>query len=147
MKLDGKLDVITDKHHRQYFDQWHAQWLGLNEGYKGMIEEKDRDWGHWETWCKFEGYKVKRLIINKGESISRQFHNHRDEIWVVVEGSGRLELGYPDLLNIIPLKIGDAVTIRKREVHKVYASENERLVAIEVQLGEITEETDILRVV
>ena len=104
-----------------------------------------RPWGTWEVLKEFEGYKVKRLIIEPGKSISRQMHNHRQEIWNIVDGSGVLELGNSVLIRYVNLYKGKSILIDKNQIHKVTASENERLVAIEVQMGTICEEDDIVR--
>ena len=57
-----------------------------------MIERIHRPWGWYENLKDDDGYKVKRLYIQPTQKISLQYHNQRDEHWVVVFGSGELEL-------------------------------------------------------
>ena len=51
-----------------------------------------RPWGWFETLGEGPGYRVKRLLLLPGLRLSLQRHRHRCEHWVVVEGSGRLQL-------------------------------------------------------
>jgi mannose-6-phosphate isomerase-like protein (cupin superfamily) len=103
----------------------------------------DRPWGSWLVIDFGPGYKIKRLIIKPKQSISKQYHLHRSETWCVVSGDGQLFID--DKIKII--HSGDTFTIKKKQVHKVQnLSETEDLVVIEVQLGEICEEEDIVRI-
>ena len=49
-------------------------------------------------WCTFTTieedrfWKVKKIKINPGASISLQLHNHRSEHWVVVSGIANVEI-------------------------------------------------------
>ena len=106
----------------------------------------NRPWGTWEVLSVGDGHKVKRLIISPNQSISRQYHQHREEAWCIISGKGILETGYPDLLNKMQIAKGDTFTIRRREVHKVINNGPDDLIAIEVQTGPITEEDDIIRI-
>lgn len=100
-----------------------------------------RDWGEWYVLERGRGYKVKRLVIHKGCAISNQYHNYRDEIWTIVEGSAEVTLDG----SIIYLHKGQTLKIPRKSAHKVKCISDEALIAIEVQLGEITEENDIIR--
>ena len=46
-----------------------------------------RPWGTWEVIEEGNRFKVKRLTVTPGQSISLQKHMHRSEHWVVVEGT------------------------------------------------------------
>lgn len=106
------------------------------------MEMMTRPWGRWTVLDKGQGYKVKRLEIDPGQSISYQYHNHRDEFWTIVAGSGIMLLDDEES-HITP---GMNFVIYSKEKHKVTNTSETVLVAIEVQLGEITEEDDIVRV-
>ena len=94
----------------------------------------------WEVIEKGKGYKVKRLTIDPGQSISTQWHDHRSETWCIVRGEGVMRLSE----KIFEVKCGDTVVVPVGAIHKITATET-GIVAIEVQLGEITEEHDIHR--
>jgi mannose-6-phosphate isomerase-like protein (cupin superfamily) len=101
-----------------------------------------RPWGAWYVLEKGKGYKVKRLEILPNESISMQYHNHRSEIWTVVKGKGKVII---DGL-IFEVNAGEFFDVPVKSIHKITNIGKETLTAIEVQLGEITDETDIVRV-
>lgn len=99
-----------------------------------------RPWGWFETLADGEGYRVKRLLIARGQRISLQRHHHRSEHWVVVAGQGMLSL---DALQQ-PLQPGAQVAIPLGAVHRAMASEQD-LEIIEIQRGAWLSEDDIER--
>jgi mannose-6-phosphate isomerase-like protein (cupin superfamily) len=106
-----------------------------------MIEKVDRPWGWYENLQEENGYKVKRLYIKSNEKISLQYHNHRNEHWVVVFGSGIVELG--DIVREI--KVGDYIFVPSNSKHRVSGG-NGGIMIIEIQLGKICDEEDIVRI-
>ena len=53
----------------------------------------EKPWG-WELiWAEAEAYVGKLLFIRAGEALSLQYHEVKDESWLVHEGRARLELG------------------------------------------------------
>jgi len=104
-------------------------------------EMMERPWGKWEVIEKGKGYKIKKLTILPYQSISLQYHNHRIETWSIVEGFGEVVLRD----KLFKVSAGDAFVVPKKATHKITALSSTPLVAIEVQLGEITEENDIVR--
>lgn len=107
-----------------------------------MVDFMNRPWGSWWVLEKGEGYKVKRLQILPNESISLQYHNERDEVWTVVSGEGRVVIEG----RIFNIRATDTFFVPKKNIHKVTCTSKEPLVAIEVQIGAITNESDIVRV-
>jgi len=108
-----------------------------------MQESASRDWGQWYVITKGPYYKVKKLVISPGKSISKQYHNHRTETWFIIQGRGQAFIDS----HIEVLKIGTILTIKPKSVHQVKnLSEDQDLIAIEVQTGEICEEEDIVRI-
>ena len=47
-----------------------------------------RPWGSYESLASGEGYQVKHIIVNPGESLSLQLHHRRAEHWTVIKGTG-----------------------------------------------------------
>ena len=56
-----------------------------------MIE--NRPWGSFEILLDESYTKVKKISVNCGGKLSLQYHNKRDEQWVIVSGSGILTKG------------------------------------------------------
>ncbi|MGJ7606402.1 mannose-1-phosphate guanylyltransferase/mannose-6-phosphate isomerase [Variovorax sp. LT1R20] len=101
----------------------------------------NRPWGTYSALKEEEGYKVKRITVMPGESLSLQYHHHRAEHWVVVQGRGIVQIGdvehetLPGQYRYIPLK----------EKHRLTNIGDEELVLIEVQCGGYLGEDDIVR--
>lgn len=102
-----------------------------------MYEE--RAWGNFKILDMYKNSLVKHLFIKKGEHISYQKHNHRDEVWTIVDGRGELVIDNKKT-NVKP---GDVITIKKGSKHGLKALED--LHFIEVQMGNELHEDDIER--
>lgn len=109
---------------------------------KPYVHSMDRPWGKWHVLDVDQGYKVKRLMILPDQSISLQYHLHRAEIWNIVQGEGRVIIDG----DIFSIKKGDTFIVPKQALHKITNTHlNETLIAIEIQVGEICSEDDIVR--
>ena len=104
-----------------------------------MIEE--RPWGWYQTLLDDTKYKVKELFVEKDKRISLQYHNHRSEHWIVVNGSGYVEVG-DDIKEVF---VGDYIFISQLEKHRICGG-NDGIMIIEVQLGNSCIEEDIVRI-
>jgi mannose-6-phosphate isomerase-like protein (cupin superfamily) len=91
----------------------------------------DKPWG-WElVWAETDAYVGKLLFVRAGESLSLQYHERKDESWLVREGRATLELGEPggelDSTEIAP---GDTFHFRPGTVHRVTALEDTLVVEV-----------------
>ena len=102
-----------------------------------MYEE--RAWGDFKILDMYKNSLVKHLFIKKGEHISYQKHNHRNEIWTIVDGIGEFILND----EIKKVKSGDVLMIKQGDKHALRAVED--LHFIEVQIGTELSEDDIER--
>ena len=85
---------------------------------------------------------MKRIFVFPGKRLSLQRHKLREEVWVIVEGSGLMTLGD----KTFPVKKGDVLNIPKYTIHRIENNtESEPLVFIETQMG-ICPEDDIERI-
>jgi len=100
----------------------------------------DRPWGWYEHLLSGEGYKVKRLLVFKGQQLSLQRHQHRSESWTVASGDGLL-LCNNEWVEAHP---GVKLTIPVGAVHRARGGQCD-LVIIEVQHGDDLREEDIER--
>ena len=106
-----------------------------------MIDFDNRPWGRWEEYIFEPTYRVKRIMVFPGKRLSLQRHQLREEVWVMVEGSGLVTLGD----KTYPIKKGDVLNIPKYTIHRIENNtESEPLVFIETQMG-ICPEDDIER--
>jgi mannose-6-phosphate isomerase len=104
-------------------------------------ERDSRPWGTWEVLATGGRYTVKRISVLPGHRLSLQYHRHRSEHWTIVEGLAEVELDSV-VHQICP---GNHVHIPVGALHRVRALGSKILVFLEVQVGEILDENDIVR--
>ena len=96
---------------------------GARDTYGFSPRRVEKPWG-WELiWAEAEQYAGKLLFIRAGEALSLQYHEVKDESWLVHEGRARLELGQEgaDELEAIEIGPGDALRYRPGTLHRVTA--------------------------
>ena len=100
-----------------------------------------RPWGKYTTLAEGSGYKVKRIVINPGQSISLQVHYHRSEHWTVINGTGKLTLGDKEII----FRENESTYIPIGTAHRLENPGKLPLAIIEVQNGKYLGEDDIVR--
>lgn len=101
-----------------------------------------RPWGVFHVLHEEQGCKLKSIEVKPGESLSKQYHDHREEHWVVIEGEALVEIDE----QVTTLKSGDYVFIGLKQTHRLSnPSDSKMLRLIEVQRGEKVDEDDIVR--
>jgi mannose-1-phosphate guanylyltransferase / mannose-6-phosphate isomerase len=100
-----------------------------------------RPWGTYATLKEEAGYKVKRITVMPGESLSLQYHHQRAEHWVVVQGLALVQVGDKEHRT----EPGQYRYIPVGEKHRLSNIGTEELVLIEVQCGGYLGEDDIVR--
>ena len=103
-----------------------------------MIEH--RPWGTYEVLLDKPDHKVKEIYVKPNHRFSLQYHEHREEHWVIVEGIGTITQG--EIESII--RPGEYAYIPKGSIHRLHGGDN-GITFIEVQRG-ICEEDDIIRI-
>jgi glycosyltransferase involved in cell wall biosynthesis len=113
------------------------------EVYHKILEDREnyRPWGHYENLLEQDDHKIKELIIDPGERLSLQKHQHRAEHWTVVSGEALVTVGENEIL----LKPGQSVDVPRGAVHRIMNSGHTQLVIVEVQMGDYFGEDDIIR--
>ena len=91
----------------------------------------EKPWG-WElVWAEAEAYVGKVLFVRAGESLSLQYHELKDESWLVQEGHARLELGeVGGRLEELEIGPGEAFRFQPRTVHRVTALEDTLVIEV-----------------
>ena len=100
-----------------------------------------RPWGWFETLAVSERFKVKRIVVKPGASLSLQSHRHRSEHWVVVSGTARVTIG--DDVRLVDENQSVYVPVGAR--HRMENPGKIPLTLIEVQSGSYLGEDDIVR--
>ena len=100
-----------------------------------------RPWGSYEILDEADGFKVKRIMVNSGASLSLQQHQHRSEHWTIVRGKATIECGEESWT----LNANQSCYIPKQTRHRLTNLEKTQLEVIEVQVGSYLGEDDIER--
>lgn len=100
-----------------------------------------RPWGWYDSIDEGERFKVKRIQVKPGASLSLQKHHHRAEHWIVVTGVAEVTCGDKKIL----LSENQSTYIPLGEVHRLANPGAIPLEIIEVQSGDYLGEDDIVR--
>lgn len=100
-----------------------------------------RPWGWFDTLDYGDRFKVKRIQVNPGASLSLQSHKNRAEHWVVVKGIANIICGDKTLM----LQENESTYIPLGMKHKLSNPGKDILEIIEVQSGVYLGEDDIER--
>lgn len=92
----------------------------------------EKPWGFELIWAETDAYVGKVLFIKAGESLSLQFHQKKDESWLVQSGRAKLELGSAGdaILNEEVVGAGATFRFRPGTVHRVTALEDTTIVEV-----------------
>ncbi len=105
-------------------------------------EHDERPWGSYTVLDESAPtFKVKLLEVEPGQRLSYQRHAHRNEHWVIVEGTARVTLDGA----VLDLGTGQAIDIPLGSAHRVANPGTSPLVLVEVQRGDYFGEDDIER--
>lgn len=100
-----------------------------------------RPWGWYDGIDQSQSFRVKRIHVKPGCSLSLQMHHHRAEHWVVVNGTAEVTCGDKKLL----LTKNQSTFIPLGVVHRLANPGTSFLEIIEVQSGSYLSEDDIVR--
>jgi mannose-1-phosphate guanylyltransferase/mannose-6-phosphate isomerase len=100
-----------------------------------------RPWGWYDSIDEGERFKVKRIQVKPGASLSLQKHHHRAEHWIVVKGTAEITNGE----KVMILTENQSTYIPLGEVHRLANPGTIPLEIIEVQSGSYLGEDDIVR--
>ncbi len=90
----------------------------------------EKSWGRYQVMDVEPGSITIKVVLNPGHSMNYHSHKHRDEVWVVLSGTGKTIVDGMEQ----NIKAGDVITMNAGCRHTVFADTELKLV--EVQLGE-----------
>lgn len=100
-----------------------------------------RPWGAYTVLEEGEGFKIKRIEVKPGASLSLQMHHHRSEHWIVVSGMAKVLNGEREFL----IHTNESTYIPAGHKHRLHNPGKIPLIMIEVQSGAYLGEDDIVR--
>lgn len=100
-----------------------------------------RPWGWYDSIDAGPRFKVKRICVKPGASLSLQMHRHRAEHWIIVSGTAEVTNGDRKML----LTENQSTYIALGKSHRLSNPGKMPLEIIEVQTGSYLGEDDIVR--
>lgn len=100
-----------------------------------------RPWGTYTVLEEGPRFKIKRIVVKPGGSLSLQMHHHRSEHWIVVSGMAKVVNGEGEMM----VNTNESTFIPAGHKHRLENPGVIDLVMIEVQSGEYLGEDDIVR--
>ncbi len=111
----------------------------LTKNYLGNVEI--RPWGNYHIIAKNPGYQIKEIKVDQNSKLSLQKHKSRSEFWQIVKGESKITIEDKEYF----LKEKEHIYIPMNTVHRIENIGSEKLIFIEIQLGENLNEEDIIR--
>ena len=107
------------------------------------IKRTKRPWGEYYGWDQGETWNLKTIYIKPKSRLSLQYHHHRTECWLLVEGDATATVhDAKGREQKVTLKKGEMYCIGKKQVHRLESKKGGTVV--EVAYGAFDEE-DIVR--
>ena len=100
-----------------------------------------RPWGKYVNLFEGKGFLVKELSVKSKSSLSLQKHHHRSEHWMITEGFPKITINK----NVFFKKPNETVVIPTGAIHRIQNPFKKTVKIIEVQIGHILKESDIVR--
>lgn len=133
--------LVADRSNSQDVKQIIAQLNAQQREEKNLHRKVSRPWGWYDSIDEGERFKVKRIQVKPGASLSLQMHQFRAEHWVVVKGAAEITNGE----KVIILTENQSTYIPQGQTHRLANRGTEPLEIIEVQSGSYLSEDDIVR--
>ena len=100
-----------------------------------------RPWGRYVNLFEGKGFLVKEIHVNPKGILSLQKHHHRSEHWMITQGYPKITLNK----KIFYKKPKESIFIPLGTVHRIENSFKKPVKIIEIQIGSILKENDIVR--
>ena len=134
--------LIADKSQSQHVKKIVNQLVQDNRQEDTLHRKVHRPWGWYDSIDEGARFKVKRIQVKPGASLSLQRHQQRAEHWVVIKGTAEITNGE----QVLTLTENQSTYIPPGTLHRLSNPGDIPLEIIEVQSGSYVGEDDIERV-
>jgi mannose-1-phosphate guanylyltransferase/mannose-6-phosphate isomerase len=134
--------LVADKSQSQHVKKIVSQLATKNRSEDSLHRKVHRPWGWYDSIDEGARFKVKRIQVKPGASLSLQKHAHRAEHWVVIKGTAQITNGE----QVLTLIENQSTYIPPGTLHRLSNPRDIPLEIIEVQSGTYIGEDDILRI-
>jgi mannose-6-phosphate isomerase-like protein (cupin superfamily) len=92
----------------------------------------DKPWGYELIWAVTDIYVGKVLFVKAGESLSLQYHEQKDESWLIQSGLAKIELGSVSDEKFAEEAVGPGAAFHYRPgtVHRITAVEDTTILEV-----------------
>lgn len=132
--------LVANKSHVEDIEQIYQQLKNQGHDAHKLHRTVHRPWGSFTVLEVSTGFKIKRIKVKPGASLSLQMHHHRSEHWIVVSGMAKVINGEDCFF----VKTNESTYIPAGHKHRLENPGVIDLVLIEVQSGEYLGEDDII---
>lgn len=133
--------LVADRDHAQEVKKVVSQLKSIGHESHKLHRTVHRPWGTYTVLEEGQNFKIKRIVVKPGASLSLQMHYHRSEHWIVVSGTAEVMNDDKSLL----VRTNESTYIPSGHRHRLANPGITDLVMIEVQSGEYLGEDDIVR--
>ncbi len=133
--------LVADRSQSQNVKKLVQQLEGQEREELSLHRKVHRPWGWYDSIDEGARFRVKRIQVKPGASLSLQKHHHRAEHWIVVKGTAEITNGD----KVLMLTENQSTYIPLGEVHSLANPGTIPLEIIEVQSGGYLGEDDIVR--
>ena len=133
--------LVADKSQSQHVKKIVSELVTLRRSEYMLPRKVHRPWGWYDSIDEGARFKVKRIQVKPGASLSLQRHQQRAEHWVVVKGTAEVICGDKTMT----LTENQSTYIPLGQVHRLSNPGTIPLEIIEVQSGDYLGEDDIER--
>lgn len=133
--------LVADRSQSQHVKKLVSQLESLSRSEHVLPRKVHRPWGWYDSTDEGERFKVKRIHVKPGASLSLQKHYHRTEHWIVVKGTAEVTCDGKTFM----LTENQSTYIPQGSAHRLSNPGKVPLQIIEVQSGTYLGEDDIVR--
>lgn len=133
--------LVADRDHTQQVREVVEKLKQIDHESHKLHRTVHRPWGTYTILEEGEHFKIKRIVVKPGASLSLQMHHHRSEHWVVVSGIAKVVNGDKNFL----INTNESTFIPAGHRHRLENPGTIDLMLIEVQSGDYLGEDDIVR--
>lgn len=133
--------LVADKKRAQDIKSIYSQLKKQGHEAHKLHRTVHRPWGTFTVLEEGSRFKIKRIEVRPGASLSLQMHYHRSEHWIVVSGMAKVVNGDKEIF----VGTNESTYVPAGHRHRLENPGITPLIMIEVQSGEYMGEDDIVR--
>lgn len=112
----------------------------IEHTFRKNIKEEIRPWGKFRSFPPKDARSIKIITVNPGKAFSLQYHQSRNEFWVILDRGLEIEVGE----KVWQPKMAEEIFIPKKIPHRLRCVGKTPARVMEIWIGD-SDESDIVR--